>query len=732
MVRVARTMAIAAVLMLAAGQAALAAANERIALVIGNAAYPDIPLANPVNDARLIAGALRSQGFTVIETLDAGENAMKLAIKDFGNRLKAAQGAAIGLLYYAGHGVQVQGENYLIPVDAQIEDEGDVDIYAINANAILRTLEDARNGLNIVILDACRNNPFTRSFRAATRGLATMSAPTGTLIAYSTSPGSVALDGDGVNSPYTAALAAAIGEPGVPVEKVFKNVRDVVLAETQGKQTPWEASSLTGPDFYLAGTAADVSSPPADDRAFELAFWDAIKDSDRPADFDDYLARFPNGTFAGLAERQRDALLGETDVAVVTPAEDPVVPLPQILVEPLDAPMVATRDANVRGGPSTDFYQIDRLVAGQDVAVTGKVVGEEWYRIRLENGGDGYVWIPLLAEPAPQMASVVVPPPQPLGRYEGARATWNAQSFIPGDGSMLGFGPALARFPEQLAILGDGAIDVTQYGPGALVPAFDIPDAVRNGVIQAGWTVGVFLTQRSKAFGLLGGAPFGPDPASFVAWLKQGGGQGQIDDLFDHHVGAKALVCAMVGTAGDLWSTRPLRSLSDLAGLKVRTMGFAADTLSSLGASPVLLPGSELIPALERGVIEAANWVGPAADLEVGLPNYANHYYMSGILEPATPILFLVNWDVWTALEPVGQDFVTAVCEENLHHSLAEYERLNAAALQTIRAGGTTVAPLPNEIGLALRRAWYDIADGLSQESEEFATLFQSMNPYSQ
>jgi TRAP-type mannitol/chloroaromatic compound transport system substrate-binding protein len=727
--RIARLMTVIAAIL--AG-ASTVAANERIALVIGNAAYPNIPLANPVNDARLIATALRGQGFDVIETLDAGENEMKLAIKDFGNRLKAAQGAAIGLLYYAGHGVQVQGENYLIPVDAQIEDEGDVDIYAINANAILRTLEDARNGLNIVILDACRNNPFTRSFRAATRGLATMSAPTGTLIAYSTSPGSVALDGNGVNSPYTAALATAIGDPGVPIEKVFKNVRDVVLAETQGKQTPWEASSLTGPDLYLAGGATTTITPPADDRAFELAFWDAIKDSDRPADFDDYLARFPNGTFAGLAKRQRDELLGQTDVAAVPPADDPVVALPQILVEPLDASLVATRDANVRGGPSTDFYQIDRLVAGQDVAVTGKVIGEEWYRIRLQDGSDGYVWIPLLAEPAPQVASIVVPPPPQLGRYRGAPAAWRAQSLVPGDGSILGFGPALARFPEQLGALSNGAIDVTLHGPGEVVPTFEVPDAVRDGVLQAGWAVGLFLTQRSTAFGLLGGAPFGPDPASFVAWLKQGGGQGHIDDLFDHHVGAKALVCAMVGTAGDLWSTRPLRSLSDLMGLKVRAMGFAADTLSSLGVSPVMMPGSELIAALDRGVIDGANWVGPAADLAFGLPNYANHYYMSGILEPATPLLFLVNWNAWSALEPAGQDFVRAVCEENLHHSLAEYERLNAAALQTIRADGTTVTPFPNEIVLALRRSWNDLANGLSQESNEFHTLYNSMKPYSQ
>ena len=188
---------------------------------------------------------------------------MKLAVKDFGNRLKAAQGEAVGLFYYAGHGIQVNGENFLVPVDAPIEDEGDVDIYAVGANGILRTIEDARNGLNIVILDACRNNPYARSFRAASRGLATMSAPTGTLIAYSTAPGQVAADGGSLNSPYTAALAEAIAEPGVPLELMFKNVRDAVLKATQGRQTPWEASSLTGADFYLAATPGAVTEPQA-------------------------------------------------------------------------------------------------------------------------------------------------------------------------------------------------------------------------------------------------------------------------------------------------------------------------------------------------------------------------------------------------------------------------------------------------------------------------------------
>jgi uncharacterized caspase-like protein len=202
--------ALAALLLFAASGFA---AEQRVALVIGNSAYPNNPLANPANDARLMSVALRGRGFAVIERLDVGRRDMARAVKDFGDRLKAGGGDAVGLFYYAGHGVQVNNQNYLIPIDAEINDEGDVPIDAVSADHVLATIEDARNRLNIIFFDACRNNPFTRSFRASERGLAMMTAPTGIFIGYATAPGQVAADGSGSNSPFTEALAAAIGGP---------------------------------------------------------------------------------------------------------------------------------------------------------------------------------------------------------------------------------------------------------------------------------------------------------------------------------------------------------------------------------------------------------------------------------------------------------------------------------------------------------------------------------------
>jgi len=233
------------------GPTAALAVETRIALVIGNSEYASGPLLNPANDAKLMADSLSSLGFEVIARRNADQITMKRAIEEFGSRLEKAGADAVGLFYYAGHGVQLNGRNYLIPTTARIEREGDVEIEAVSADWVIEQMRYARNGLNIVILDACRNNPFTRSMRSVDRGLATMDVPAGILIAYSTAPGAVAADGTGRNSPYTEALTQAMRDLHEPVEQLFKHVRVGVMNATSGKQVPWEASSLIG-DFYFA------------------------------------------------------------------------------------------------------------------------------------------------------------------------------------------------------------------------------------------------------------------------------------------------------------------------------------------------------------------------------------------------------------------------------------------------------------------------------------------------
>ncbi len=227
-------------------QATGTAQGPRIALVIGNSTYAGSlgSLANPGNDARLIAAGLRAVGFQVELVLDANQRSMKQAISRLGQRLTTSGRGSTGLFYYAGHGMQSRGVNYLIPVGAPIAREADIDLEAVAADTVLRQMEDAGASTNIVILDACRNAPVASNFRSGSRGLARMDAPNGSFLSYSTAPGSVAQDGAGRNSPFAQALAAELQKPGQLIETTFRNVRRTVLEATGGQQTPWDSSSL--------------------------------------------------------------------------------------------------------------------------------------------------------------------------------------------------------------------------------------------------------------------------------------------------------------------------------------------------------------------------------------------------------------------------------------------------------------------------------------------------------
>ncbi|MDQ2975088.1 MAG: caspase family protein, partial [Acidobacteriota bacterium] len=318
---------------------ASASAGKRIALVIGNGAYTKAPpLKNPPNDARDMAATLKALGFEVSNGINVNQREMKRLIREFGQKLKAGGN---GLFYYAGHGVQARGHNYIIPVDADIQSEADVEDSGVDVGLVLNYMDDAQNGLNIVILDACRNNPFSRSFRSASEGLAQVDAPTGTLIAYATAPGRVAADGVGENGLYTSELLKAMRLPGLSATDMFMQVRAEVMKRTGNKQVPWEASSLVG-SFYFSGSPTNLgfsnvgannaapSEPKFDPAAFELSYWETIKSSTSPEDFKAYLEKYPNGQFASLAKIRlaavapSDSTRTETGV-ITTPASFVIV-----------------------------------------------------------------------------------------------------------------------------------------------------------------------------------------------------------------------------------------------------------------------------------------------------------------------------------------------------------------------------------------------------------------------
>ena len=337
------------------GGAAEAAQPGRVALVIGNSNYREAPLKNPQNDAKAMAAALRDQGFEVILRQNANKTDMERAIADFGDKLSEG---ATGLFYYAGHGMQVSGRNFLIPVDAQITSEQRVRLETLDVDVVLDQMAAAKSRVNVVILDACRNNPFERRFRSTGGGLAQINAPEGTLIAYATSPGKVAADGDGDNGLYTEELLKAVRQPGLKVEDVFKTVRVGVTRRSNGAQTPWEASSLVG-DFYFKDKPVEVAvaapalppapviapAPAIPAQSLDLAFWDAVKGSSDPAEMKAYLDQFPTGTFAALARVRMAAL------SAPKPAPAPPIPVaaPMVKVEP--APVVMAAPASPAAKP---------------------------------------------------------------------------------------------------------------------------------------------------------------------------------------------------------------------------------------------------------------------------------------------------------------------------------------------------------------------------------------------
>lgn len=299
-----------------------AAAEERVALVIGNGDYKVEPLGNPLNDASDIAAALQDAGFKVIVRRNADTRELRQAVREFGTELRRAD---VGLFYFAGHGVQVTGTNYLLPVGTDIQNEADAEDLALDVNYVLRTMEGAQAKVRIVILDACRNNPYVRTSRSSLRGLAQMTAATGSLVAFATAPGSVAADGEGRNGMYTKHLLDSLRQPDTDILKVFQRTRANVVRDTGGKQTPWEATSLVG-DFHFRSPARGIqltAAPPAagDPTADDRSYWESVKDSKQPEELRSYLDRFPNGVFAALA-RGRIKNLEAPQAVAAAPVRD--------------------------------------------------------------------------------------------------------------------------------------------------------------------------------------------------------------------------------------------------------------------------------------------------------------------------------------------------------------------------------------------------------------------------
>jgi Caspase domain/Putative peptidoglycan binding domain len=330
---------------------AAAQADKRVALVIGNGAYQNTTqLKSTKSDAADMAAALTRLGFDVVDGSDLDKRAMERTMRAFTQKLSHAD---VALFYFAGHALQSGGQNFLMPIDARLRSEGDVDFEALPLSLVLRQMErEAKT--SIVLLDACRDNPLARTLARSLgtrssligQGLAEVRAGVGTLVGFATQPGNIALEGVGRNSPYATALLKHMETPGKDVGGVLVTVRSDVLQATAGKQVPWEFTALTDEVFLrpaaaplppsttgpapptgaLPAPTATGELPPDYDKEMEIAFWNAVKDSRSPAMLAAYLDRFPRGTFAGLARVMIEQL--KAQVAGATPAPSKVASLP--------------------------------------------------------------------------------------------------------------------------------------------------------------------------------------------------------------------------------------------------------------------------------------------------------------------------------------------------------------------------------------------------------------------
>ncbi|KIC23263.1 caspase family protein [Leisingera sp. ANG-M6] len=377
---------------------AMALAEERLALVIGNSSYGAVSaLDNPVRDARLMAEVLEGLGFDVTLAADAKQIEMKRAIAQFGRKLRSAGEDATGLFYYAGHGVQSFGSNYLLPVDVALADAADLDLMAIEAQSVLRQMASARNRTNIVILDACRNNPFEAVADLNASGLAEMKAPTGTFLAYATAPGDVALDGEGANSPFTEALAREITVPGAPVEQVFKQVRRAVLEQSGGRQTPWDTSSLVS-DFTFAAAAPEPVVSAAEME--EAQVWASVKASRDAMQIMLFLRGYGDGRYADEARTLLAELVQEElqtgGAAVAEAPADPVQDAETAMYQAAQGDgSKAAYEAYLMAYPEGQFAEM----AAAEVAALAAGTGQD-----PAAGGDAPAVVPEVEQEAVQLA----------------------------------------------------------------------------------------------------------------------------------------------------------------------------------------------------------------------------------------------------------------------------------------------------------------------------------------
>ncbi|MCA0206657.1 TRAP transporter substrate-binding protein [Pararhodobacter sp.] len=311
-----------------------------------------------------------------------------------------------------------------------------------------------------------------------------------------------------------------------------------------------------------------------------------------------------------------------------------------------------------------------------------------------------------------------------------AQQHWNLQSTYPG--SLVQLGTLGIRIGEQITRITGGEIEVTFQNPGGVVPALEVFDAVGSGAVEAGWSTPGYWAGRVPALQLLAAVPFGPQAGEYLAWLKFGGGQEFLDELYEPH-NIKSIICAVIAPEASGWFRNEINSVEDLRGLSMRFFGLGAKVMERMGVSTQLLAGGDIFPALELGTIDATEFSMPAIDLNLGFYQVASYYYFPGWHQQSTFFDLMINLDLWESLDEQTQFQIQTVCDANIAYGLAEGEALQFDALRELEEEhGVQIRQWSDEDLAALEAAWQEVAAELSAEDEDFARVYESYTTFRQ
>src|SRR5262245_2695560 len=657
-----------ALLLLSLPGAALAQAEKRIALLIGNQAYtPEIgALLNPHNDVAWLERTLKKLGFQVTTVRDADLATLTRAVNAYTRRLAVDGGQnAVGFFYYSGHGAADGFTNYLIPTDVRTTETGELWDQSLRLTEITRKLRsEAGSATHFVVFDACRNTLKLRKAggRALvqSKGFVPVMQENGMLIAYATAEGELASDvGEGAG-PYAKVLADEMVKPGVEAVTMFRRVQ--VRVRSSIGQEPWLGFSALG-EVHFAGVQTETakSGPVVSGSSANEAerAWALAKDTTSLGVLEAFIARYKDSFYADLARARIDDLKRQ-QVAGTIPNKVPATPK-------------ATEPAVATPGPSP----------------------------------------PMAARPF-TLASPIA-----LKLHD---------TFPTNDMSSRDHLNTVVR---ELITLSGGTLKVDLLPAGSVVPAFQVLDAVSQGTLDAAWTVPSNWYGRSKAFGILGGlVPGGMDAAAFVRWME-GEGAVELNRLMAEVTGGKArsLPCAVLGPGGD-WFKRPIVKIDDLKGLKFRSIALSVDVGKGIGLTVNPLARGEIVSALDRGLIDGSDWSTPQSAITLGLPDVAKFLYYPGWSRPTHLFEVVVSEATWSKLGSDGQRGFEAVCGQSLRRSLAMIPELERQALAELRNRGVTVMPYPEAVRASVRQAGQKVLDTMAREDANFARVLASYNKY--